>query len=187
MHNMIKPMTTAATLAGLALTIPAAAAQMTSGSAGTPKFYLGAGAGVANFEDNVEFRDLGDVDLDDDDTAYKLFGGYRATPNFGIEGGYRNFGEASAGPFSVETDGLDVTGVGFLPLGPVDLFAKGGVIFWNTDGGGGFPDDDGTDLTYGVGGQLNLGNLFVRVESEWFEMDVPDETQMFTGSVGLSF
>ncbi len=172
---------------GIIYAVAPAGAQMTSGGAGVPKFYLGAGAGVADFEDNVEFEDLGDVRISDDDTAFKFFGGYRATPNFGIEGGYRSFGEAEAGPFSIETDGVDVSAVGFLPLGPVDLFAKGGVIFWDTDGGGGIPGDDGEDLTYGVGGQLNLGSLFLRLESEWFDIDFPDDTQMITGSVGWSF
>jgi len=156
-------------------------------STGPQKVYLGAGAGVADFEDQVEVEDIGDVDLDDDSTAFKVFGGYRATENFAIEGGYRSFGEAEAGPFTIETDGLDVAGVGLLPLGPVDLFAKGGAIFWETDGGGGFPDDDGTDLMYGVGGQVNLGSLLLRLESEWFEFDLPEDTQMISASVGWTF
>jgi OOP family OmpA-OmpF porin len=152
-----------------------------------PGAYIGVGAGVANFEDNVEVQDIGDVDIDDDSTAYRLYGGYRATENLAIEGGYRNFGEADAGPFSVETDGFDLTALGLVPVGPVDLFAKGGVILWDTDGVGGFPGDDGEALTYGLGGQLNVGNLWFRLESEWFDMDLPDDTQMITASVGWSF
>lgn len=187
MKTVLKPLVAASTTLGILFAAGPAAGQMTPGGAGAPNAYLGAGAGVANFEDDVEFRDLGDVDLDDDSTAYKLFGGYRATPNFGVEGGYRNFGEGDAGPFTVETDGLDVAGVGFLPLGPVDLFAKGGVIFWDTNAGGGLPDADGEDLMYGVGGQLNVGSLFLRVESEWFDIDFPEDTQMITGSVGWTF
>lgn len=186
MNIAIRPLLAATTTLGMLFAAVPAGAQMTAGGA-VPNVYLGAGAGVADFEDNVEAEDLGDVELDDDSTAFKLFGGYRATPNFGIEGGYRNFGEADAGPFSVETEGLDVSAVGFLPIGPVDLLAKGGVIFWDTDGGGGIPGDDGEDLMYGVGGQLNLGSLFLRLESEWFDIDFPDDTQMITGSVGLSF
>lgn len=185
MKNVLKPLTTASAALGILVAAAPAGAQMTPG--GAPKVYLGAGAGVADFEDRVEFEDLGDVDIDDDGTAFKFFGGYRATPNFGIEGGYRSFGEADAGPFSVETTGLDVSAVGFLPLGLVDLFAKGGVIVWDTDGDGGIPGDDGEDLMYGVGGQLNLGSLFLRLESEWFDIDFPEDTQMITGSVGWSF
>lgn len=182
MKAIARPLVTATTI-GLFLAAPTVSAQ------GTPlgKFYLGAGAGVADFEDEVEVEDLGDVDLDDDDTAYKLFGGWRATRYLGIEGGYRNFGEADVGPFSLETDGFDVSGIGFLPIGPIDLFAKGGVIFWDTDGSGGVPDADGEDLMYGIGGQLNIGSLFLRLESEWFEFELPEDTQMFTGSVGWTF
>lgn len=185
MKPIARPFITATATLGLFLAAPAVSAQGTSATLGN--FYIGGGVGAADLEDEVEIEDLGDVDLDDDGTAYKFFGGWRATPYLGIEGGYRNFGEADAGPFSVETTGLDITGVGFLPIGPVDLFAKGGLIFWDTDGDGGIPDADGEDLMYGVGGQLNIGSLFFRLESEWFDIDFPDDAQMFTGSVGWTF
>lgn len=152
-----------------------------------PNVYIGAGAGVANYEDNVELGDIEDTDIDDDGTAYKLFGGYRATEHFAIEGGYRNFGEADAGPFTVETEGFDLAAVGLLPIGPIELFAKGGGILWDTNGTGAIPDDDGQALTYGIGGKLNVGNLWFRLESEWFEMDFPEDTQMITASVGWTF
>jgi len=185
MKTRHRTLITAAGLLGILLAAGPAAARMASG--GTTSVYPGAGAGVANFEDDVELGDLSDVELDDDSTAYKIFAGYRAAPSFAIEGGYRNFGEADAGPFSVETEGFDVSAVGLLPVGPVDLFAKIGLIFWDTNAGAGIPDSDGEDLTYGVGGQLNVGSLFFRLESEWFDIDFPEETQMIIGSIGLSF
>jgi hypothetical protein len=185
MKIVLKPVAATAAAVMVLAAPPAVEARM--GSGGVPNFYLGAGAGVADFEDDVEFRDLEDVRLNDDATAYKFFAGYRASPNLGIEGGYRNFGEAEAGPFSVETDGFDVYAMGFLPLGPVDLFAKGGVIFWDSSGKGGFPDDDGSDLTYGLGGQVHFGRLFIRLESEWFDIDYPEDVQMFSGSIGWTF
>jgi len=180
MKNTHRRFVVAATAFGLALAAPASRAQ-------EPHAYLGAGAGVANFEDQVQVKDIGDVNLSDDDTAYKLYGGYRATDNFAIEGGYRNFGKAKSGPFSIETDGWDVSALGLVPIGPVDLFARGGVIFWNSDGAGGFPNDSDHDLMYGLGGQLNLGAVWFRLESEWFDISYPKDTQMITGSVGLSF
>jgi hypothetical protein len=39
----------------------------------------------------------------------------------------------------------------------------------------------------GLGGQLNLGAVWFRLESEWFDISYPKDTQMITGSVGLSF
>ncbi|MGA8260149.1 MAG: outer membrane beta-barrel protein [Arenicellales bacterium] len=165
---------------GLALVAPALHAEV-------PNVYVGAGAGEANFDDQVQVKDIGKVKLSDKETAYKLYAGYRATENFAIEGGYRNFGKAKTGPFSAETDGWDVEGVGLLPIGPVDLFAKGGVIFWDTRGGGGFPDQNDHDLTYGLGGQLNLGGLWLRLESEWFDISYPKDIQMVSASVGFRF
>lgn len=183
MNSDCKRLITAASAVTLAMTAPVLQAQ----TAASPGLYLGAGAGVANFEDEVEVGDIGDVDIDDDSTAYKFYGGYLFTPHLALEGGYRSFGEAEAGPFSVETTGWDASVVGFLPVGPIDLFARGGMIFWQTDGAGGVPDRDDEDLTYGLGGQLNIGTLFVRLESEWFDIDFPDDTQMITASAGLRF
>lgn len=180
MNKCLRRVFTLATGMGFLVAAPVLHAQ-------APNVYIGAGAGVADFEDDVEVRDIGDVDIDDDSTAYKFFGGYRATENFAIEGGYRDFGKAKSGPFSVEVDGFDVSALGLLPIGPFDLFAKGGVIFWDTKGRGGFPDDDGEDLTYGVGVTLNVASLWFRLESEWFDMDIPDDTQMITASVGWTF
>lgn len=185
--TLSRPLVAAAATIGILFAAPTLGAGMAADGVGTSKFYLGAGIGRANLKDNVKLGDLGDVSFNDDSTAYKIFGGYRVAPYFGIEGGYRDFGKADAGPFSVETDGFDIAAVGFLPVGPVDLFAKGGVIFWNTDGQAPAPNDSGQDLMYGVGGQLNLGRLFLRLESEWFKMAFPDDAQMITGSVGWVF
>lgn len=185
MRKFSKPLMLAVLPIGLLFTATASSAQ---GLYDDPRgFYFGAGAGAAMLEDQVEVGSLGEVDLEDDGTAWKIYGGWRASQFFGIEGGYRTFGEADVGPYTVETDGLDVSAVAFLPLGPIDLFAKGGVIFWNTDGDGPVRDGDGEDLMYGLGAQLNLGRLFLRLESEWFEIDFPEEAQMITGSVGWHF
>jgi hypothetical protein len=40
---------------------------------------------------------------------------------------------------------------------------------------------------YGIGGQVHITSLFFRLESEWFDMDFPEDAQMITGSVGWSF
>lgn len=180
MKNMSRKLAVSVTAIGITLAAPALHAQ-------TPKVYIGAAAGEANFDNQVQVKDIGNVKLSDSATAYKIYGGYRMTRNFAIEGGYRNFGKAKTGPFSAEIDGWDVSGVGLLPVGPVDLFAKGGVIFWDTKGGGGFPDQNDHDLTYGLGAQLNLAGLWFRVESEWFNINNPRDIQMVSASVGVTF
>ena len=85
---------------------PGAMAQQTS-----DYFYIGGGIGQARAEINNErvTRPLfgtgltaTNINRDNHDTAYKLFGGYQFTPNFALEGGYFNLGtfgfSAIAGP-----------------------------------------------------------------------------------------
>ena len=76
----------------------------------------------------------------------------------------------------VESDvnGVSLSAVGFLPVGPVDLFARVGAINWNADleapGSAISGSDDGTDLTYGVGAQFRVWSLSVRGEYERFDI-----------------
>lgn len=154
--------------------------------AGTSDFYLGAGAGVADFDDQVVRTDTGTVRLGGRDKTYKIYGGYRATRNFAVEGTYLDFGKSGEGRFSTKTDGLDVSAVGMLLLGPVDVFAKGGVVAWDTKGGE-LLDDHGKNLSWGLGGALKLGNVRFRVESKWFDVELPSNVQTVTASVAWSF
>src|SRR5688572_14694518 len=80
--------------------------------------YLGASLGQANTELD---RDATGLDLDGDDTGFKIIAGIRPLDWFGIEASYVNFGEVKEGPLSVESDGISGFGVFFLPVGPVDL------------------------------------------------------------------
>lgn len=154
---------------------------------GSSDAYFGVGAGVADLEDQVVHTETGPITLDRRDTTYKVFGGYQATDSFAVEGTYRDFGESEEGPFRTETDGLDVSAVGMLLIGPVDVFARGGVIFWDTNGRGGLSDDHGEDLSWGVGGALKLGDAWFRVEGEWFDVELPGDVQTVTASVAWSF
>ena len=154
---------------------------------GPSDFYLGTGAGVAEFENQVVRTETGAVRLGGRDKTYKIFGGYQATENFAVEGTYLDFGKSEEGRFSMETDGLDVSAVGMLLIGPVDVFAKGGVIFWDTKGRGGLPDDHGENLSWGLGGAVRLGNVWLRVEGEWFDVELPSNVQTVTASVAWSF
>jgi hypothetical protein len=147
--------------------------------------YLGASLGRAN-TDLDEART--GVDLDGDDTGFKIIAGIRPLDWFGIEASYVNFGEVREGPLSVESDGITGFGVFFLPVGPVDLFAKGGVISFNTDvkaRGFGTLRDDGTDFAYGVGAQFRLLSLSVRAEYEMFDIDSADDANML--SIGVTY
>lgn len=147
--------------------------------------YLGASLGKADVDLDENTTGL---DLDGDDTGFKIIAGIRPLDWFGIEASYVNFGEVKEGPLSVESDGITGFGVFFLPVGPVDVFAKGGVISFDTDvklQNIGSVRNDGTDFAYGVGVQFRLLSLSVRAEYEKFEIDDTDDANML--SIGVTY
>lgn len=147
--------------------------------------YVGAAIGQASVElDNALATD---DDFDGDDLGYKLIVGIRPLDWLGFEASYVDFGEAddTVAGVRLESEGHGITGfaVGFLSLGPVDAFAKAGVVSWDSEIGS--FDNDGTDLAYGVGVQFRLLSLGVRAEYEVFDIDDLDDANMI--SVGLTY
>lgn len=137
------------------------------------------------------------IDFDADTTGYKLIAGWRFLDWLSVEGNWIDFGSASdrvpvqGGNLKIESDldGVSVSVVGFLPIGPIDLFARAGVFNWdgslNSGALAGKGSDDGTDLTYGVGAQFRLLSLSLRAEYERFDVDALDNADMI--SVGLTY
>mgnify|MGYP003349849177 FL=1 len=130
----------------------------------------------------------GSATFEDTDTGFKLFGGYKFTENFGVEGGYDYLGQYTATPVSgasvgkavIKSNSWNLFGVGTLPL-PKDfsLFAKLGVssnyskMNFSSNGGAFNANDAGTNrrtsFAFGVGAGYNImKNLTVRVEYEDF-------------------
>jgi hypothetical protein len=148
-------------------------------------FYLGLAVGQANIE--VEDVTFSGEDFDADDTGYKLIAGFRPLDWLGLEASYVNFGEPDdtlAGTtVEVEGDGISAFAVGFLPAGPVDLFAKVGLLSWDSRIVG--FNEDGTDLAYGAGVQFRLLSLGVRAEYEIFDVDDVDDLNMI--SIGVTY
>ncbi|HEX7116372.1 MAG TPA: porin family protein [Steroidobacter sp.] len=148
--------------------------------------YLGASVGQANVEiDNL--GGLSDEDFDADDTGFKLIAGIRPLDWLAIEANYVNFGEPEdtvlGTKLEAEGDGISAFAVGFLPAGPVDLFAKAGLITWDSKIAG--IDEDGTDFAYGVGAQLRFLGLSVRAEYEIFDAEDVDDLNMI--SIGVTY
>lgn len=136
--------------------------------------YIGGSVGSADLEFSF------DADkYDDDNTAYKAFGGY----NFGIvplidvavEFSYIDFGSASTNIKNASADVTALTAAGLLGFnfGPVGLFGKAGVVDWDSDYKiADIKDSDsGADPFYGVGAKLQLGSFAVRAEYEYFDLD----------------
>jgi hypothetical protein len=153
-------------------------------SAADNGIYFGASVGDSNIE-----IDEGLAQVDGSDTGFKLIAGIRPLDWFGIEANYVNFGEPEEGSLEVEADALSGFGVFFLPLGPVDLFAKGGVVAWegsvNFKSGGQISTQDGTDLAYGIGAQFRLLSISIRAEYEMFDVGDLEDANLL--SIGVTY
>ncbi len=147
---------------------------------GQQKFYVGGGIGQSNVEeDNVIFSE----DFDEEDFAFKVFGGLRFHKNFAIELAYLDFGEPDDDILGIDSE-IDLHawalyGVGILPLAErFELFAKLGVAYWDAEGKAEFVGitatnhEDGTELAYGLGASYSFTNqIAVRIEYEGIDVD----------------
>ncbi len=178
-----------------AVALPSAHAQQSSSY-----YYLGGGVGQARVEINDEriTRPLfgtgltaTNVQRDNHDTAYKLFGGYQFNRNFALEAGYFNLGKfgfsantAPLGTFNgqVKIQGFNVDLVGTLPLTErFSVFARAGAQAAKTgDTYGGNrpisafnPSPSKREVNYkaGVGLQFEVNPSFlVRAEAERYRI-----------------
>jgi opacity protein-like surface antigen len=157
-------------------------------------FYLGAGVGQFDVQiDDIDQTDDAIERLDDDDSAWKAFVGYRFNPYIALEAAYVDFGNpgsrsdasGSSGDFRVRLKGFAPYVIGTLPLGPIELFAKIGYYFYDVDlridiDDPLAPDFDSSksneDLLYGGGiGATVFQHLNVRLEYERIKSDVIDD------------
>jgi hypothetical protein len=149
-------------------------------------FYIGGSLGLATVQQSGTDPEWGYFEIDDSDTAYKIFGGYQFSPIFALEGGYRNLGKPSSSAAKTELQGLDVFGIAGVPLGPVRIFGKLGGIYWDANtriDGEKAGGKDGFDFGAGAGVEFELGSLGLRGEVEYF--DVLSDTWMY--SIGATF
>ena len=153
-----------ASLLGLLASAPA----MATGAG----FYVGASVGGAT----TEYDDV-DLNIDDSDAAWKLFAGYHFLQFFAVEGGYRDLGTLESDGAKIKPTGWDVAGLAGIPLGPVYLFGKLGLIRWDADTN--FAnDDDGTDYEVGIGASIDLWKIQLRGEIEY--LDALEGSVMYT-------
>ena len=135
--------------------------------------YIGGSATQSRFDtDNFELSDV-----DDEDTGWKAFVGWRFAPFFAVEGGYTDFGQSDApgddlsDPFSLDVKGISAFGVGIIPIGPIELFGKvgGARLKANYAIGADEFKDSSTEFAYGAGVQFAFGNVGLRAEYENFD------------------
>jgi OOP family OmpA-OmpF porin len=157
--------------------------------------YLGGSIG----QSNVEIDDGFAGNFDGNDTGYKLIVGIRPLDWLAVEASYVDFGkpddnvgfDGGSAKVEADLDGLSAFAVGFFAVGPVDLFAKAGLIQWdaklNSRDLGLRGSDDGTDFAYGLGAQFRIWSLSLRAEYEGFDIDGADDVNMFSVGVTWTF
>jgi len=145
--------------------------------------YIGGSVGYASVDYS---KNDGDINFDDDDTAYKVFVGYNfgiiPLIDLGVEGSYVDFGSqdgrlAGTNGNTIEVTGWDAFGVAGLTFGPFGIFAKAGMIAWNADldtRSFGNSTDSGNDPAYGIGAKFQIASFAIRAEYEYFDLDNVD-------------
>ena len=164
--------------------------------------YLGAGVGQFNAGiDNVDDVDSTVDNWSEDDTAYKVFAGYRLNRFLGLEVDYINLGKPSGEVvpgFNVDTsvDGFAPYVVGTIPLGPYfEIYGRAGYYFYDAntrmtdtlDNRVSF-DEESQDFVYGGGIGANIGEKFnVRFEYEKFDLQGLDDSDALWLTAGWRF
>lgn len=139
-------------------------------------FYVGGGFGQFNIGiDDVDQTDNAISKIDDDDHAWRIFGGYRINQYFAAELNYVDFGDnsgstgsdaaGSSGNYTADLAGFQPAIYGIFPLGPVELYGKLGYYFYDVD------------LS------LNLDN----VSQDNFSADTSEEALSYGFGVGVTF
>jgi OOP family OmpA-OmpF porin len=177
----------AAALATLAVAAAAPAAYAQDENRG---FYLGGGIGQFNAQiDDVDQIDNTVDDWDEDDTAYKFFGGYRVNNFLAFELDYINLGEPSGAVVpgrnvDASIDGFAPYVVGTIPLGKwFEVYGRLGYYFYDANVGVEDEldnrvefDEESEDLVYGAGIGANIGErLNIRFEYERFDLQGVDD------------
>jgi len=161
-------------------------------------FYAGGSIGQSTIE-----ADFDGGSFDDDDTAWKLFGGWNfgwlPFLDVGIEGSYRDFGEPSDGFLgqnaSIEATSWDLFGYAGLKFGPFGVFGKLGNSWWDADarlqlpdGAGRLSDNDsGNDPAWGIGARFQVWSLQFRAEYEEFDIADTDDVSMWSLGAAWTF
>jgi hypothetical protein len=192
------------TVAGLllALTAGPALAQRDDDRAGRnfDGFYIGAGVGdfssAVDEIDNLDDVDDGGIDFSDSDNARKVFAGWNFNRFVAVQADFVDFGDASGFVSTSARGTSDVQGiapsvVGTLPIGPIELFGRVGLMFYEVDlnlTGGRVIDESGEDLVWAAGlGFDVLDRLNLRLEYEEIDIQELDEADALWLNVAWKF
>lgn len=141
-------------LGAAAMSVSAGALAQGMSMATVPNFYIGA--------------EVGQTDVDtEDDTGFKILGGYQFHRNIAAEIGYGMLYDKD----SVEITTMEAVAVGIFPLAnQFSIIGKLGFANVEAEGPGGSADD--TEITWAVGAQYDFTrNLGARLQWQRYETD----------------
>lgn len=167
----------------------------------TPLTIPGQSAGAQDFDRHgYVFVNVGNTEtdrrlsiadvIDGDDDSYEVGGGFAFTPYLSVEGSYQRFGRPDGFvgcpvdvlcialvPFSrenVEVDGWTGALRGTLPVTTsLSVFARAGLLAWETSARTAALNDSGTDMLYGLGLAADINDRFgVQLSYEKAGVDV---------------
>jgi len=161
------------------------------------------GGGFGQFDTSVsDIEGLTDAiqDLDTDDSAWKLFFGWRFNKFLALEADYIDLGSprgdfdasGTSGDYQLDLAGFGAYVIGSLPLGIFELSGKIGYYFHDLEinvdldnigpGNGDVigSDESGEAVVYGVGAGITLfDHLNAKLEYELFDIDNLDDAYAF--------
>lgn len=148
-------------------------------------WFVGLGIGYMKTGDECPATAAPGANCEDEDTTWRIFGGYQFNPYLGVELGLVDLGDRSTavsglGPAIAKFRIFELTLVGTVPVSQrTSVYAKAGIFQWDADfefpaGAGGFADANGNDYTYGLGVKRQLTrNAALRLEWQRYD-DVGD-------------
>jgi OOP family OmpA-OmpF porin len=150
-----------AALLGASLAVGASSA-LAQAQRDRPGWYVGGAFGQA---------DIGP----DEDTAWKIFGGYDINRHFAAEIAYSDLGEVTELGVNTDARAYELSGLLKFPLGnQFSIFGLAGIsnVKAETSGPLGTVSDDSTELTWGLGAQMSLSpNFGLRAQWQRYETD----------------
>jgi OOP family OmpA-OmpF porin len=163
-------------------------------------FYLG--GGIGDFSSSVDeinsFDSVDDagIDFSDGDNAMKVFAGWNFNRFLAVQADYVDFGESSGAVTPSVSGTSDVQGiapsiVGTIPIGPLELFGRVGMMFYEVDlnlTGGRVVDESGEDLVWSAGLGIDvLDRVNLRLEYEEIDIEQLDEADALWLNVAWKF
>ena len=132
-----------------------------SGDLFSKGYYLGGSIGQSEASSYCD----GASACENNDTAWKMFGGMQVMNYLSVEGTYLNLGDIRKNGQNSDVTAIAAYGVGTLPvISKFDAFAKLGAARWsseNTDG-----KQNGFGVAYGLGAKMALNNT-TKLRAEW--------------------